>query len=123
MSQSAMAEKLGISRNAYRNIEAGETRLISEMLDRIAAIFGTTAEEILLGYTPFPESSQKVQDIQKEYSSREAGIVSRYEDEIRRLRQEIESLRNLTEAQQETIRTKNEIIGLLRKVDSEDQIR
>ena len=38
ISQAEMAERLGMSRTAYRNLESGDTRLISENVDRIAAV-------------------------------------------------------------------------------------
>ena len=59
LTQSEMADKLGISRTAYRNIESGETRLISENVSRIADILHIRTEDLVLGYSPEPGQKEK----------------------------------------------------------------
>ena len=71
ISQSEMAERLGLSRTAYRNIEKGKTRLLSDILKRIAEELGKTTEELMLGYEPSSEGSRKLNDIREEYRTRQ----------------------------------------------------
>ncbi len=123
LSQAVMAEKLGISRTAYRNIEKGDTRLISESLDRIAEVFSLSPEEIVLGYTPSQESSKKLQEMQQAYSSRYTETIGKYEEEILKLHKEIQTLNNLVEALKDSIKTKDEMIAMLRKLAGERQIQ
>jgi len=52
LSQQETAEKLGISRTAYRNLENGSTKIFSDHISRLAELSGKTEEEIVLGYTP-----------------------------------------------------------------------
>ena len=52
ISQDEMAKRLDISRNAYRSIEKGESRVISDRLKDIADNLGISLEELVLGYNP-----------------------------------------------------------------------
>lgn len=122
LSQAVMAEKLGISRTAYRNIENGDTKLISDNLARIAEIFGLSSEEIMLGYAPSQENSRKLQEMQQTYSTRHSEAIGKYEDEIRRLNKEIDTLNNLVDALKDSIKTKDEMIAML-KLGSDNRIQ
>ncbi len=130
LSQTEMAERLGISRTAYRNIENGETRLISDNLIRIAEICGTGVENLILGYH-LPEHDETIADSREEtyrsavedLKAKFADEVSRLTGEIERLNNEISTLKNYIGTQQELIRTKDEIISMLKKVDSENRNR
>ena len=70
LSQEAAAEKMGISRTAYRNIESGDTRLISDSIGKMAEVFGVSAEEILLGYEPVREDSDLLKDMKMRYGEK-----------------------------------------------------
>ena len=122
MSQSDMAEKIGLSRNAYRNIEKGDTKILSDTVGKIADALETTPEELILGYKPQIEDNRKLQEIQQQYSDRQSKIIEGYEYEINNLKKEICSLKDLIQSLQENLKTKNEIIGLLRKIGSDKQI-
>lgn len=115
ISQTEMAEKLGISRTAYRNIEKGETVLISENVDRIAAVLDKTPEEIVLGYRPSERDSARFYDIQKEYSDKEREIIGKYESDISGLKEQIHTLKEYVTALKEIISTKEEIISMLKR--------
>lgn len=52
LTQQEMAEKLNISRTAFRQLESGSTRLYSHYITDIANLVGCTEEECLLGYVP-----------------------------------------------------------------------
>lgn len=47
ISQTEVAQKLGISQNAYSRIERGLTRISTERLQKLAEIFGITVQELL----------------------------------------------------------------------------
>ncbi len=49
LSQEELASKIGMSRQAYYNLESGCTKLIHAKLEHIAKECGTTLENILLG--------------------------------------------------------------------------
>ena len=68
ISQTEMAERLGMSRTAYRNLEKGDTRLISETMEKIAAVLDRTPEELVLGYEPSAKDSRRVADIRNSMS-------------------------------------------------------
>lgn len=115
ISQTEMAERLGISRTAYRNIETGDTKLINDNVDRIASLLDTTSEELVLGYTPSAKDSMKVNDIQKENALKQKEMTARFETEIARLNEQINTLKEYIDALQETVRTKDEMISMLKR--------
>ncbi len=115
LTQAEMAERLGISRNAYRSIERGETRLISENIDRIAAILENTAEELVLGYTPSPANGKTLNDLKEEFSSMARNRETEYENRINILSLKISSLEAKIDLLEDLVRTKDEIIHMLKK--------
>lgn len=110
-----MAEKLGISRTAYRNIETGKTKLISNHADKIASILGITTEELLLGHSTEERSAASAEDIREKYESRIRDIETGHSEEVTALAAQIKVLTEFIETLKETIRTKDEIIAMLRK--------
>ena len=115
LTQAELAERLGISRNAYRSIERGETRLISENIDRIAAILENTAEELVLGYTPSPANGKTLNDLKEEFSSMARNRETEYENRINILSLKISSLEAKIDLLEDLVRTKDEIIHMLKK--------
>lgn len=102
--QEEMADKMGISLTAYRDLEKGETSIVNTNLLKVAMLLDTTTEELVLGYRPAQMSGPDLDDIKEEYS----GKVSVLENRIHDLEKLVESL-------EETISTKNEIISMLKK--------
>ena len=102
LTQSEMADKLGISRTAYRNIESGETRLISENVSRIADILHIRTEDLVLGYSPEPGQKEK---------NRRPGNVSAQLAEMKRAHEK------------ETEEMSSEIIRLKKEVLREDKVK
>lgn len=120
LTQAEMADKLGISRTAYRNIEMGDTRLISESIPRIADILDIRAEDLVLGYSPDKRHGGKdsasrqiaeINRIHKEEVEKLTAEIARLENEIRLLQQNLDTQKELT-------RTKDEIIDMMKKLDS-----
>ena len=115
LSQEEMAERMGISRTAYRNIEPGPTRLISDSIGKAAEILGVSAEEILLGYVPEKEVSNEISEMKVRYGSRLRELESGHADELNRIKAHIGLMSELVSSLQENLRTKDEIISMLRK--------
>lgn len=123
LSQEVMAERMGISRTAYRNIEAGKTRLMSGNIDKIASILGISPEELLLGYRPEEGGSREFNDMRVQYGTRLKEIENGYGEEIKRLNAHISVLNELVASLKETVRTKEEVITMLRKTISENAMK
>ena len=52
LTQEQMAGRLGISLTAYRDLETGKTSMMNANVAKIAMMFDTTIEELVLGYRP-----------------------------------------------------------------------
>lgn len=52
LTQQETADRIGISRTAYRNLENGDTRIFSDHITSLARLSGKSEEEIVLGYNP-----------------------------------------------------------------------
>lgn len=84
LTQEELAQRTGMSRNSLREIEVGETRLISEKLSDIADALGVTAERLILGYDPM-ENNDSLSDIRQSYETYRLDC----EREMARLREEL----------------------------------
>lgn len=90
LSQQEMADRLGMSRNAYRDIEQGKTKLINGNLEQIAMITGTSTERLILGF------------------SKESQAQSTLAETVRTLEARIAAL-------EEKLREKDELIDILKR--------
>lgn len=104
MTQEEMADMLGISITAYRDLERGSTSIMNGNVLRLAELLNTSTEEIVLGYRPIQMPGKKLEEMQAEYSAR-----------IENLEKENEYLRKLVKSLEETIATKTQIIEMLQK--------
>ena len=104
MTQEEMADMLGISITAYRDLERGSTSIMNGNVLRLAELLNTSTEEIVLGYRPVQMPGKKLEEMQAEYSAR-----------IENLEKENEYLRKLVKSLEETIATKTQIIEMLQK--------
>jgi transcriptional regulator with XRE-family HTH domain len=109
LTQEEIALQLGISLTAYRDLEKGNTSIINSNLHKIASLLDTPTEEIVLGYRPSQMEGADLKEVQQEYSAR-----------ISVLERRIGDLEKLTHSLEETIRSKNEIISMLKKRLGED---
>ena len=108
--QEEMADKMGMSLTAYRDLEKGETSIVNTNLLKIAMLLDTTSEELVLGYRPVQMEGPDLEDVREEYSGRVAVLERRIAD-----------LEKLVLSLEETIATKNEIITMLKKTLGEDK--
>lgn len=110
LTQEEMALKMNISLTAYRDLEKGRTAMINSNLTKIAEILEVSIEELLLGYKPSETVSPILDDMKNEYGGR-----------INVLETRIIDLENLVRSHEETIRSKNEIIEMLKKSLAEEK--
>lgn len=69
ISQEEMADRLGIARNTYANIEKpGVSAIVRKDLEDIARELGVSEEELLLGYVPcHPGDQNSLEDVRARY--------------------------------------------------------
>lgn len=101
--QEDMADKMGMSLTAYRDLEKGDTSIVNANLLKVAMLLDTTTEELVLGYRPIQMEGPGLEDIKEEYTGR-----------ISMLEKRIADLEKMVSALEETISAKNEIITMLR---------
>ena len=102
--QEEMADKMGMSLTAYRDLEKGETSIVNTNLRKVARLLDTTTEELVLGYRPIQMDGPGLEDIKEEYTGRISALEKRIAD-----------LERLVRTLEETVAAKNEIITMLKK--------
>ena len=88
-SQLKIANLLGISRNAYRNLECGGTRIVNENIEKVAELTGTTKEEILLGYKPVRDVREEIIHVRDHFAELAEAERIQHEARVAALEQEI----------------------------------
>ncbi|OFY39857.1 MAG: hypothetical protein A2X18_02515 [Bacteroidetes bacterium GWF2_40_14] len=106
--QESMASKIGMSTNSYSQIERGKTVLVSNRLSDIAKALNTTPEELLLGYAPKEDLTDKIAAVESFYKEKVAKMES--ENKIARVELEAEIQRLKA-----TLESKDSIIGVLKE--------
>lgn len=104
ITQQQMAERLGISRNSYRKIESGNTVLVNDHVMHIARLLDKSPDEIVLGYSASEDSGKLLEEMNMEYARK----IDELNGTISFLRERIRLLEDL-------VRTKDEIISMLKK--------
>ena len=104
LTQESIALKADICLTSYRDLERGRTAIINRHIPKIVEILETSVEELLLGYKPEATDPHILEDITNEYGG-----------QITVLERRVADLERLVMSHEETIRTKNEIIEMLKK--------
>lgn len=104
LTQEAVANSLGISLTAYREFESGKTQVLNLNVHKLARLLDTSAEELMLGYSPVQPDMLMSESLQKEYAMR-----------IDELERRIADLEKIVRTLEDTLATKNEIIAMLKK--------
>ena len=99
-----MADRLGISLTAYRDLEKGGTSVVHGKIMKMAELLETSTEEIVLGYTPSQLESRTLEDVQIQYGN-----------QICTLEQRIGDLEKLVSSLEGQVASKDEIITMLKK--------
>lgn len=116
ISQTEMAERLGLDRNTYRNIESGKTRIINGHLDKIADLLETSAEELVLGYrVGDPDSDPKLQDTRAWYDSKIGVLVKSFEQRQTEDQKKIRLLEKRIAELEDSLRDKTDLIAFLKE--------
>ena len=114
LSQSEMADRIGMSLRAYNSLETGGTRIFNSKVEKFAEVTGADLEELVFGYNPHESSTELKEsfDRLKEMFDR---TVSEYEEKLaserEKIRQKDLQISNLTER----IKDKEKLIRLLEK--------
>jgi transcriptional regulator with XRE-family HTH domain len=103
ITQEDMADRLGISLTAYKDLEKGRTRIVNANVIRMAELLDYTTEEIVLGYRPVQAPGKLIEDVRAEYGGRISVMERRISD-----------LEKLVASLEETVRTKDQVISMLR---------
>lgn len=103
ITQQQMAERLGMSRNSYRRIESGDTVLVNDHIVQIADLLEMSPDELLLG--------DSASDGRKILNEMRVG----YAQEISDRNRTISSLEERIRLLEDLVRTKDEIITMLKK--------
>ncbi|MCQ2173576.1 MAG: helix-turn-helix domain-containing protein [Bacteroidales bacterium] len=112
LTQKEMADKLGISRTAYRNLEKGETKVYSNHISRMAELSGKAEEEVVLGYTPRQADEDTLREIQN-YEEKISSLTEYYESRISDLNEKLKDREKLIESLQNNVRTLQSMVDLM----------
>ena len=118
MTQEQMAELIHISTTAYRDLEKGNTVILSEKIIDMAARTGFSVEEIIQEKPFRTEDVSCLENAQKEYGSQNGDIrqeVERLRQESEHFRQEADYLRQINQLQSQMISDKDDIIKMLKR--------
>jgi transcriptional regulator with XRE-family HTH domain len=111
--QQEMADRIGLSRIAYRNIENGRTKLISDNISKIASVADISREELVLGYLPVDAENSGLAETKAVYESRIKSLCDEYESRIADLETKLEVNNKMCHAYEDLIKAKDEIINML----------
>ncbi len=100
ITQDEMARKLGISRQAYNNIELGRTCLVNRKLVKIANQLCISVDQLLLGYEPSPNTESLRKELHEKNEKLAYSEMERREMCIR-----LEDLKQLLDQQVDYIET------------------
>lgn len=115
LSQQTMAEKLGITRNAYRRIEKGQTRLFNDVIPKLADLSGRTVEEIFIGFRPYASYDVALQDEHTRFSSQVETLRNDYDARIQVLETENRHLQKVLGMAEDEITLLRSMVAMLQK--------
>lgn len=114
LTQKEMADKLGISRTAYRNLEKGETRVYSSHISAMARLSGKNEEELVLGYVPRASEEQHLREMDN-LAERMKTMQEQYEARIQDLLAKLAEKDDLIEFLKSNIRSQQSMLDYLSK--------
>ncbi len=125
LTQTEVADRIGISRTAYRNLESGSTKMINENIDKVAEVLDRPVEELVLGYGP-RSASRGAEEGRRGYGKKrpmdEIESIASLKEQVVSLTEQFAALKgqnelliSYVESLKEIISSKDELISLLRK--------
>lgn len=103
ITQKEMAEQLGMTRSNYLCIESGETRLISDTIDKFAEVVGVSTEEVLLGYKPNEDEAKVLEETKLQYARERKELVDEYEQKLVDYREKVDMRDKVIKAQEKAL--------------------
>ena len=109
MTQAEMAKRIGISRQAYINLENGKTSVINKQITKMAESCGLPEEKILFGYSVEELSSSMLREneVHKEQLN---AVIKDKDGEIEVLKEKLDILTQLIFAERQTVKTQIQLI-------------
>ncbi len=114
LTQKEMADKLGISRTAYRNLEKGETKVYSSHISAMARLSGKNEEELVLGYVPRADEEQHLREMDN-LAEQMKTMQKQYEERIQDLLAKLAEKDDLIEFLKSNIRSQQSMLDYLSK--------
>ena len=115
VTQKEMADQLGMTRSNYLCIENGDTRLISETIDKFAVVVGVSVEEVLLGYKPCRDAARVLQETKANYARERKELVEGYEAQLEEYREKVELRDKVIKAQEKALAALDEQLRQLQR--------
>ncbi|GEM_PF-962497 len=109
LTQAEMAHKIGISRQAYINLEHGKTSVINKQITKMAESCGLPEEKILFGYSVEELSSSMLHE-NEAYKERMNALIGEKEKEIESLKEKLDILTQLIFSERQTVKTQIQLI-------------
>lgn len=120
LTQSALAERLKIDRNTYRNIESGATMMINPHLPDICRELDCTIEELIIGYDPSsPDTNPHLSDIKAAYGNRYDKTLEDVRLQNETLRAEVDALNERISFLDNALQDKTDLIAFLKAQNKE----
>ncbi len=126
LTQNEVAEKIGISLTAYRDLESGKTRILNEKLFQIADALHISPEELVIGYKPLKENRTDLKEARATYHEHLNKMRRNYDKQISILeerevahKETIEHLQEINRLKEDLLRTKDEIEHYRKKIIGE----
>lgn len=101
LSQSQLADELGIGRTTYLNFETGKTRLFSKNLVALAEYFQLSEEEILCGEKPSEAVLRDVED----FEEKRLALIDEYEARLSDLNTKLQQAQQTIEDNKQIIQS------------------
>lgn len=117
LSQSQLADELGIGRTTYLNFETGKTRLFSKNLVAMAEYFQLSEEEILCGEKPSEAVLRDVEDFEEKRLALIAEYEARLSDLNTKLQQAQQTIEDNKQIIQSLTQTNQFLLSRLNKND------
>ena len=113
LTQTEMAERIGISVTAYQKIESGRTRILNTNFSKCAEVLGVSLSELVNGFIPVRDAEAVIEDVRESYGLKMRVQESGYLNEIQNKDREIGRLKDVIRDKEDTVATQKLLIDQL----------
>ena len=113
LTQTEMAERIGISVTAYQKIESGRTRILNTHFSKCAEVLGVSLSELVNGFIPVRDAEAVIEDVRESYGLKMRVQESGYLNEIQNKDREIGRLKDVIRDKEDTVATQKLLIDQL----------